>query len=206
MTNVKDQYHHGNLHQALLDCAQDILCKEGGWSFTLRELGRRTGVSHAAAYKHFPDKAGLLAELAQRGFELLREELLAARAENSGNIRDEFIGMVTAYVRFGIEHSSLYRLMFSAEAYQSQNHLLKPHAQAAYEILLDLVRRGQGQGWLRTRPNDVQALACWTQLHGMVLLTSDQLLHDENGGDDSISSCLDVLLEGLENPAFAGVA
>ena len=55
-----------------------MLREDKGWQFTLREVARRAGVSHAAPYKHFPDKSALLAELATLGFNQLREEIAEA--------------------------------------------------------------------------------------------------------------------------------
>lgn len=51
-----------HLWRAMLDTAIEMLAEQDGWQFTLRKLARRTGVSHTASYKHFPDKAGLLAD------------------------------------------------------------------------------------------------------------------------------------------------
>src|SRR5215813_13027360 len=64
-------YHHGDLKRVVIETAQDMLRKEKGWQFTLREVARRAGVSHAAPYKHFPDKGALLTELVIQGFEQL---------------------------------------------------------------------------------------------------------------------------------------
>ena len=64
-------YHHGDLKRVVIETAQDMLRENKGWQFTLREVARRAGVSHAAPYKHFPDKSALLAELATLGFDEL---------------------------------------------------------------------------------------------------------------------------------------
>ncbi len=69
-------YHHGDLKRVVIETAQDMLREDKGWQFTLREVARRAGVSHAAPYKHFPDKSALLAELAMLGFNELREAVL----------------------------------------------------------------------------------------------------------------------------------
>ena len=93
-------YHHGDLRRAVLETAMGMLHEDKGWQFTLREVARRAGVSHAAPYKHFPDKAALLAEIALLGFDRLREAL-AAKPRRPRSLRDEFFAMGRAYVRFG---------------------------------------------------------------------------------------------------------
>src|SRR5919204_3914996 len=72
------RYHHGDLRRALIDTALRMVTEEGAWNFTLREVARRAGVSHAASYNHFADKSALLAEVAALGFDSLRQTLEAA--------------------------------------------------------------------------------------------------------------------------------
>src|SRR5215210_3614807 len=72
------RYHHGDLRRALIDTALTMVTEEGAWNFTLREVARRAGVSHAAPYNHFEDKSALLAEVAAIGFAALRQRMAAA--------------------------------------------------------------------------------------------------------------------------------
>ncbi|HEY4250191.1 MAG TPA: TetR/AcrR family transcriptional regulator [Roseomonas sp.] len=198
MNDNPKRYHHGDLRRALIDTALGMLEETDDWRFTLRELARRAGVSHTAAYKHFPDKAGLLAELALLGFERLRTVLLAARPRPPVRPREEFLAMSRAYVRFGADNSNLYRLMFSADARQSAHAQLKDRGAAALDVLVDLISAGQAAGWLRARDIRQQAGAGWSQLHGLTLLTIDGLLGPDTVGTDAVDASLEILLEGLQ--------
>ncbi|MGL4590545.1 MAG: TetR/AcrR family transcriptional regulator, partial [Aestuariivirga sp.] len=62
-------YHHGDLREALIASATEMIEEGGPSSFTLRECARRTGVSHAAPKNHFATAEDLIAEVAARGFE-----------------------------------------------------------------------------------------------------------------------------------------
>ena len=73
-------YHHGDLRRALIDTALQLVTEEQDWTFSLREVARRAGVSHHAPYNHFPDKLDLLAAVAAVGFERLRDGMLRAMA------------------------------------------------------------------------------------------------------------------------------
>ena len=53
-------YHHGNLRDALVEAAVDVVREGGPEALSLRELARRVGVSHAAAYRHFADREALV--------------------------------------------------------------------------------------------------------------------------------------------------
>ncbi len=65
------RYHHGALRQALVAAALEILEQEGLGALGLRAVARRVGVSQTAPYRHFADKAALLAATARAGFEAL---------------------------------------------------------------------------------------------------------------------------------------
>ncbi len=192
-------YHHGDLRRTVIETALAMLNEEKGWQFTLREVARRAGVSHAAPYKHFQDKAALLAEMALIGFDQLRQALMSAKPRKPKSLRDEFLAMARAYVRFGTSNPALYRLMFGAEAGKAQDVHLNERALAAFGVVIELLGRGQTVGILRKRDVRGQATACWAQLHGLTLLTIDGLLLPEKVGPNALDNALVTLLEGLEN-------
>src|ERR1700681_5058419 len=75
-------YHHGNLKEALLQAALNLIAEKGPAGFTFADAARSAGVSSAAPYRHFRDRQALLADVARRGFELFEERL--DRAWNEG--------------------------------------------------------------------------------------------------------------------------
>src|SRR5271154_7296376 len=74
----RDTYHHGDLKRALTDAALALVREKGPKGFSLSEAARRAGVSVAAPYRHFADKAQLLAAVAEEGFIQLHEALTTA--------------------------------------------------------------------------------------------------------------------------------
>jgi AcrR family transcriptional regulator len=202
MTKASERpYHHGDLRRTIIDTAMEMLREEKNWQFTLRELARRADVSHGAPYKHFPDKAALLAELAMIGFDRLREALTVAGSSLQTSPRDALLPMAKAYVAFGVENPALYRLMFSAEANHSTNLHLSDRALGVFNILREVLERGQALGFIRSRPILGQAAACWAIIHGMTMLSIDQLLLPEKVGTAPLESALATLMEGLSNGA-----
>jgi AcrR family transcriptional regulator len=192
-------YHHGDLRRVVIETAQDMLREDKGWQFTLREVARRAGVSHAAPYKHFPDKSALLAELARLGFNELREQIAGAIARPLRSARAEFIAAAKAYIHFGTANPSLYRLMFSADVDKTGFPKLNEAGAAAFAELLGILERGQQSGAFKKQPVRSQAAASWALLHGFTLLAIDGQLLPEKVGAKPIDAVLTCMLEGLES-------
>jgi AcrR family transcriptional regulator len=191
-------YHHGDLKRVLVETAQGMLRDAEGWQFTLREVARRAGVSHAAPYKHFADKAALLAELATLGYRQLREELVVSLGPEGKSTRNEILAVAKAYLSFGLANPSLYTLMFSSEIDKSRYGDLRDASFATFEVLLDILTRGQRAGALKTASLQGQAAACWALVHGLTTLELDRQLLPEKVGLKPIDEALLSLIEGLD--------
>lgn len=189
-------YHHGDLRRTVVETAMAMLQDGSSWDFTLREVARRAGVSHGAPYKHFPDKSALLEELAMIGFDRLREAFEAEKPPAGASIRDAFLGVGRTYIGFGIANPALYNLMFSTEG-KSANVNLSQRALAAFEVLIELLERGQSAGVFRKRPVQGQAAACWALCHGITTLAIERLLLPEKVGADAVEVALACLLDGV---------
>ena len=63
----KRGYHHGNLRQALIDAALQLIEARGPTGFTLSEAAKQAGVTPAAVYRHFAGREDLIAEAARQG-------------------------------------------------------------------------------------------------------------------------------------------
>ena len=168
-------YHHGDLKRALIETALAMVTEEGAWNFTLREVARRAGVSHAAPYNHFEDKSALLAEVATLGFQSLRRTMERSVRRQPRSARQAFAGIAAAYVRFGVAHPAHYRLMFGAElADDARYPALREASDATFAVLTGVLERGQSSGDVRRGPVRDQALAAWSLVHGLTTLMIDQ--------------------------------
>ena len=67
-TRRERPYHHGDLYSSLVKAAEDLLEEKGANALSLREVCQCAGVSHAAPYRHFRDKAALMEAVAKAGF------------------------------------------------------------------------------------------------------------------------------------------
>ena len=138
------QYHHGNLRAALIDAGLKLITRKGVRALTLREIGARVGVSRMAAYRHFANKADLLAAIREAGFAEFANALDAARSKAGRAFASRLRSMALAYVRFAAGHPAYYEVMFSWTDQQSPRP--SPAGARAFGILEQTIREGQEAG------------------------------------------------------------
>ena len=168
---TKRTYHHGDLERALVDTAVLMIQKDGIQALTLRRVGARLGVSRTALYRHFDGKEALLARVASEGFKRFHEALSAAVARAEARRTDPMAAMATAYSQFARSHPSHYQTMFSGVLTDGGRYPeLQRCGEAAFNVLVDAIRRGQADGRIR-RGNPVPlAEITWALSHGIATL------------------------------------
>lgn len=111
-------YHHGDLPNALTDAATQLAREGGPDAVVLRAAARATGVSAAAAYRHFADHGELLHAVRQRALSELADamrrsldsgEPLTDRGQES--IR-RLRALGRAYIEFALDNPGLFRTAF----------------------------------------------------------------------------------------------
>lgn len=172
MTEMRRNYHHGNLRQELLDRGLALLEEQGMAALSLRELAKGLGVSAAAVYRHFADKDSLLAEIALSGFNRLGKVYAEALAEG-GVPRERLRILGLTYIDFGMKHSHLYRLMFCSKA--AGEGAETEEGMAPYLLLQDTVAACCGPHASADRVA-ASTIAAWALVHGFVMLRQEGLL------------------------------
>ncbi len=112
-TRPRDTYHVGNLAPRLLAEARGMLEEVGPTKLSLRAVAERVGVSSAAAYHHFANRAELIGHLAAQGFCELAQAM--ARRDRQACGMDQLRGASLTYFRFARSNPALYQLMFGPE-------------------------------------------------------------------------------------------
>src|SRR5918911_2703389 len=93
-------YHHGNLREALIQAALDLIAKKGPAGFTFAEAARSAGVSPAAPYRHFRDRDDLMADVARQGVERFEAMLAVAWKQGLPDPLTAFGNIGKAYLAF----------------------------------------------------------------------------------------------------------
>lgn len=158
-------YHHGDLRQALIDAATELLSSKGVADLSLREVARRAGVSHAAPGHHFGDKLGLLTAVAADGFRLLGHAVRAARDAHRDDPRAAFAAGGEAYVSFAQRHPGHFAVMFRGDLHRMDDEDLTLAAGDAYNELVQMCKAITGDDEL----SDAAWIA-WAFVHGVATL------------------------------------
>ncbi|MBX3501188.1 MAG: TetR/AcrR family transcriptional regulator [Alphaproteobacteria bacterium] len=180
---ARGRYHHGSLHQALIDATEDILAEHGIEGFTLREAARRAGVSAAAPAHHFGSATGLLTEVALLGFEELTRDLKEANARGGKDVAARLREQGVAYVRFALSHPGLFQLMFRATRLKAQDERLHLAGRAAMGELKSAIGDYFRQAGRRPSERTTLAttLAAWSAAHGFAQLALEGKFDTEAG-------------------------
>lgn len=173
-----DRYHHGDLRRALLQAAVRMIRTHGVESLTLRAVGSSLGVSRTALYRHFSDKAALLAAVAAEGFRMLRIELEEAWNQG-GRGRAGFEAMGVAYVRFAVAHPSHYRVMFGADIRENGTPELAEEGTRSFQVLVDSLIAQQEHGIVRGDDPMQMARFIWANVHGIAMLALDRRIEPD---------------------------
>ena len=193
-------YHHGDLPRVLLGTAADLVAEDGPTTWSLREVARRAGVSHAAPAHHFGDKAGLLRALATEGFTLLGAALAAADSSPSEPLLNRFRASANAYVQFAVTHRGHFDVMFRCDAFEPDDEFLLASI-ASYEALRSLVVELLGPTADEGEIDEV-TLTCWSLVHGLSTLHNQGMLGSWGPGatrtvEDATNAVIGVLLDGM---------
>lgn len=204
------RYHHPDLRTALLEAALVELAEKGPRRFSLRNVAARAGVSHAAPYRHFPDKEALLADLVLDGMRSLTGALREAGSASARDARERLGRLGRAYVAFGRANPQILALMFSGPGFRALATASSeaPHGDDfdAFGELESAVRECQREGSLDPgRDSGVLSLLIWSTVHGLAILFTENVIPSmaAERGLSAAAAEAEILraLEGLFHPS-----
>ncbi len=175
---MNTSYHHGDLRQAVLSAAAEVIAREGVEQLSLRSVAQEIGVSHTAPRHHFGSREGVFTALAVEGYTLL-DQALDAAGDTS------FAEVGAAYVQFSVTHPGHFAVMHRPDLVEVGD----PDLVQAQQRTFARLTIGAGEhSPTSTEDQAVAAIAAWSLVHGLAVLTLsgalDQAgLRDQAGGD-----------------------
>lgn len=167
----KRGYHHGNLRQALVDAALELIEQKGPTGFMLTEAAKSAGVTPAAVYRHFDGREALIAEAARQGYEIFGDLMEFAYDKGQPSALAAFESTGRAYLAFARKYPGHYVAMF--ESGISINHspelsLAATHALGILEkAATDLSQQIPAE---KRPPAQMFSAHIWAMSHGVVEL------------------------------------
>ena len=164
-------YHHGNLKEALLRAALELIAQKGPGGFTFAEAARWAGVSPAAPYRHFRDRDELLASVALRGFHQFEAVLSQAWDEGRPDVFFALDRLGRAYLDFARTEPAYYSAMFEAGIPPTSNPELREAGDRAFTVLRGAAEKLCAHVPANKRPPALMvALHIWAIAHGIASL------------------------------------
>jgi AcrR family transcriptional regulator len=165
-------YHHGNLKEALVQAALDLIAQKGPAGFTFAEAARAAGVSAAAPYRHFRDRDDLLASIAERGFERFEAHLATAWDDGRPDTVTAFERLGRAYLAFARDEPASYSAMFEAGLAPASHPGLALAGERAFAVIRAAAERlaALTPPGVPRPPAMMMALHIWSLSHGIASL------------------------------------
>ncbi len=194
-------YHHHDLRKTLIEKGREEMIASGVHGLSLRQVARRSGVSHTAPYRHFNDKSELLVAIAKDGFDQLREAIKDARM--AGDPIQQFNIAGKAYVKMFLMHPETMQLMFGGVLNGATGlDELEQAGRETFRHLEELMAEGMELGLFQSDVTAKElALTAWSTTHGLAMLRSaNQLSHSWHTEEEVVAAgeiVSKVLLGGI---------
>jgi AcrR family transcriptional regulator len=188
---------------ALLSATIELLDGGGVERVTLREVGRRAGVSHNAPYKHFASKEDLLAEVATGELEWLTALIDETRRTTDSPVQ-AVREVMRAYTTRSLQHPARFALVYIER--HSEPAEFKHAAGAAWRSLVEAVAAAQDAGELPSGDSERLTALIRALTHGAIDLALSGHLAPGQKGNAEPENLLDDLFAFLTSAAVSGTS
>jgi AcrR family transcriptional regulator len=193
---------HLGVRDRLIASALALLSEGGPQSLSMREIARRSGVSHNAPLRHFRSFGDLLSAVAAQGFRLLNERLeeTGSALPGGAGARARLVAVSHVYVTTAIEQHALFSLMFRLDLIDMDNEDYQREAMQSGRQFMRFIRAVQDEGLWPGVDTAVLNAVVWSQMHGIASLWSQGALAVSVGTaslNDVIDLALNVLFENM---------
>ena len=186
-------YHHGNLEEALIAAATQMVRENGAEHLSLRAVAAEVGVSPSAAYHYYPDKDSLISgvgtELFERLADLQESALSKYPGKNAKGARARFRALGIGYFEWATSEPNLFRLMFGGYcSIDFADAQFKREETRAWNLLCSCLDDLAKYAAIDPKIRPYGELLAWSTVHG-----ASALIVEGHLPKDSFESVLDGL-------------
>ncbi len=129
-------YHHGDLRTALVDAGIELVAEGGLVALSVAEAARRTGVSAAAPYRHFPSRQDFVVAVATRAAQDLDTALRTAADAAGDDPVEAIAAAAAAYVRFAVTRRTGFDVVYAPELRGVHDDELRNAGRSVSDVVL----------------------------------------------------------------------
>ncbi|GGA94106.1 TetR/AcrR family transcriptional regulator [Puia dinghuensis] len=200
---------------SILETAWEMIVTEGWQSFSIRKIADAIEYSVPVIYSHFENKDAILLEFNRKGFQLLTDSLIKAKA-GQDNPANQIRAMGRAYWDFAFQNKEYYQLMFGLGIPTCETVSKIPAMGTFNEVITSSIVAMVPAGKQPSFNPFLKYQSFWSMLHGLVSINMTTLGRTATApktGDDHGSLPLLVLedvmcsfirgIQAAENPTTA---
>ena len=176
MSKTRCNYHHGDLRNALITAAAELIERDNTLDFSMAEAAAKAGVSAAAPYRHFANREELLRavrDLAFLGLDQAAIETLQAHEKGS---LDSILALGHTYLAFAREKAAFFSLMWEDRGDSAERHLEAQSKYGGFRVLVAMVQTFCEKQGSRDVDELYFATQMWSMAHGIATLEANQML------------------------------
>jgi AcrR family transcriptional regulator len=187
--------HDRDARRELLLAAADAVVQRDGASASMAAIAAEAGITKPILYRHFGDKGGLYAALAERHTDRLLDALVDALT-GGGPARERVHRTIDTYLSVIEAEPQVYRFLVQSEEAAPVHGQVRGFVRRLQEVLSAGIAHE-----LRLDPDDLRAPVWAAGIVGMVQAVGERWLETREGDRDALSTLLTDLLWGAYGAA-----
>jgi len=191
----RDTYHHGDLYNALLARAAEVIEEHGIEALTLRGLARDLGVSHGAPNRHFKTRAHLLSALAEHGYGGLTHATLSAAEEVGDDPWIRLNAMGRGFLRWVFDNRASFRAICHPDVSRYADDALRAAIRRFRETIREAVAAAQRAGRHPDARLDILTLYTKAVPFGAAMMLFDGLFEEHRRNPAEREALIEELIE-----------
>jgi AcrR family transcriptional regulator len=196
----RNKYHHKDLKKRIIREGTSLLARVGYGGFSLRQVAKNLGVSHAAPYRHFRNKEDLIIHIIKEVQDSFYESLNSSVLKYPDNPLEQLRDMGIQYILFSINNADLVKIIFFNA--RNKDIASRVRSKDSFKLLLDVVKRCKAKGLINASDTMLASLLIWGEVHGISSLLIEGNIAHEGKLEDFVVVLVDGIMELIinENP------